>query len=325
MKEKLREKSKIIIVFAALFAIMAILLLLIFNAGKKTYTVKFVLDGGTLEAGFLEQIVIKGEDAVPPKVSKEGYYLASWSKSYQRVKEDLVIEAVWARPVSAGINYADGSNYSTIHKAYSYIQGEITLSSYNGSNVILGINDGAFENIKGITGITLPEMILSIGARAFSGCTGLTEITIPDEVVHIGDSAFYGCELLEKAVLNEALAAINASTFEGCVALTEIEIPSSVTYIGTNAFYGCESLEALILNEGVEKIESGAFAGCTSLKTVILPESLTTIAADAFAGCEDLVIVTYCEQDEAPEGWAEGWSGNATVEWGGAAEEESTS
>ena len=54
MKEKLREKSKIIIVFATLFAIMAILLLLIFNAGKKTYTVKFVLDGGTLEAGFLD-------------------------------------------------------------------------------------------------------------------------------------------------------------------------------------------------------------------------------------------------------------------------------
>lgn len=325
MKEKIREKSKIIIVFAALFAVIAILLLLIYNAGKKTYTVTFDLDGGTLLEGDLEQIIIEGKDAVPPQTSKDGYYLSSWSASYQHVTQDLVIKAIWARPVSSGVNYSDGSTYSMISSAYRYLQGEIYLGSHNGGRVILGVNDAAFANITGITKVYLPSQILSIGARAFYGCTGLTEIAIPSEVVHMGDRVFYACTSLEKVTLNEKLTAINSQTFEGCSSLAEIEIPSNITYIGRDAFYGCESLETLILNEGIEQIESGAFTGCKNLKTVVIPESLVKIGANAFAGCDNLIIRTSYDKGEAPEGWAKGWNGNARVEWGYVPEEDSAS
>ncbi len=316
MIKKLRENAKIIVVFAALFVTVITLLLLVMNAGKKTYTVTFDLDGGTLVSGELEQVVIMGQNAIPPEVSKEDYYLESWSASFEKVTQDIVVKAEWARPVTPGINYSDGSNYSTIASGYKYIQGEITLGSHNGSRVILGINDYAFANITGITKISLPEHILSIGGRAFSGCTALTEITIPEEVVSIGDSAFNGCIALETVELNEGLAGINPNTFEGCIALTEIEIPSTVIYIGSEAFYGCEALETLIIPEGVERIESGAFAGCKKLQTVILPQSLLEIGENAFEGCESLTIKTSYEEGETPEGWEQGWNGNANVEWG---------
>jgi hypothetical protein len=58
MKNTHAGKLKIIIVFGVLFLLIAVLLMLIFLDGKKTYTVRFDLDGGTLLGGSLEQRVM---------------------------------------------------------------------------------------------------------------------------------------------------------------------------------------------------------------------------------------------------------------------------
>ena len=43
---------------------------------------------------------------------------------------------------------------------------------------------------------------------------------------------------------------------------------------------------------------------------------MVRIGENAFAGCdEELVIYAGCTEADAPEGWAEGWQGNATVIW----------
>ena len=73
-------------------------------------------------------------------------------------------------------------------------------------------------------------------------------------------------------------------------------------------------MEEVILQEGILGIGENAFQGCIKLTEIILPESLTTIEANAFAGCPDLIIKTTIPQEEWPEGWAEGWYGDATVE-----------
>ena len=224
MKEHHSGKLKILIVFSILFLAIVILLALIFFEGKKTYTVRFELDGGTLLGGSLEQRITQGQDAVPPKVVKDGAFLHGWSTSYKRITKDVVIEAVWEYETTPGIIYTDSEhqNFTEILGSYPNLRGEIYLGAYHDEKKVLGIRDQAFANQTEITKFYLLDGLLAIGAEAFWGCTSLTE--------------------------------------------------------------------------------------------VFLPDTLTTIEANVFAGCENLVIKTTLPQEQWPEGWVEGWFGNATVE-----------
>ena len=135
------------------------------------------------------------------------------------------------------------------------------------------------------------------------------------KVLGILDGAFKNCRGVTKVYLLDGLTQIGDNAFEKCVSLTEIEIPETVIHVGKYAFVNCSSLEKLTLHEGLWEIGEFAFAGCTSMTEVVLPESLISIGANAFAGCENLVIKTTIPEEEWPEGWAEGWYGDATVEF----------
>lgn len=278
MKTKYRGRFKILLVFGILFLLVSVLLTLIFLEGKKTYTVEFDLDGGTLLGGSLEQRVMQGQDAIPPSVVKDGAYLRGWSTSYRRITKDVVIKAIWEYETTAGIVYTNGENqnYVEIERAYEFLRGEVYLGAYFNEKKVLGILDGAFFNQKGITRVYLLNGLISIGNEAFSGCSALTKIEIPETVTRIGKYAFRDCYDLEELTLNEGLLSIGERAFEDCVALTE----------------------------------------------VFIPESVTVIEASAFAGCDNLVIKTTIPQEEWPAGWADGWQGNATVEFVEPEEEE---
>lgn len=278
MKTKYRGRFKILLVFGILFLLVSVLLTLIFLEGKKTYTVEFDLDGGTLLGGSLEQRVMQGQDAIPPSVVKDGAYLRGWSTSYRRITKDVVIKAIWEYETTAGIVYTNGENqnYVEIERAYEFLRGEVYLGAYFNEKKVLGILDGAFFNQKGITRVYLLNGLISIGNEAFSGCSALTKIEIPETVTRIGKYAFRDCYDLEELTLNEGLLSIGERAFEDCVALTE----------------------------------------------VFIPESVTVIEASAFAGCDNLVIKTTIPQEEWPVGWADGWQGNATVEFVEPEEEE---
>ena len=269
MKNKHTGKLKIVIVFGVLFLLIAVLLMLIFLDGKKTYTVRFELDGGTLLGGSLEQRVMQGQDAIPPSVVKEGAFLRGWSAPYRRITRDIVIEAVWEYETTAGIIYADdeNQNFTEIVGAFPHLRGEVYLGAYYDEKKVLGIRDNVFANQTEITKVYLLDGLFSIGSEAFAGCTKLTEI----------------------------------------------EIPETVIFLGAGAFRGCDALETLTLNEGLLTISAGAFADCTSLTEVFLPESLITIEAGVFEGCENLVIKTTLPQEQWPEGWVDGWAGEAEV------------
>lgn len=278
MKTKYRGRFKILLVFGILFLLVSVLLTLIFLEGKKTYTVEFDLDGGTLLGGSLEQRVMQGQDAILPSVVKDGAYLRGWSTSYRRITKDVVIKAIWEYETTAGIVYTNGENqnYVEIERAYEFLRGEVYLGAYFNEKKVLGILDGAFFNQKGITRVYLLNGLISIGNEAFSGCSALTKIEIPETVTRIGKYAFRDCYDLEELTLNEGLLSIGERAFEDCVALTE----------------------------------------------VFIPESVTVIEANAFAGCDNLVIKTTIPQEEWPAGWADGWQGNATVEFVEPEEEE---
>lgn len=244
MKNKHTGKLKIIIVFGVLFLLIAVLLMLIFLDGKKTYTVRFELDGGTLLGGSLEQRVMQGQDAIPPSVVKEGAFLRGWSAPYRRITRDIVIEAVWEYETTAGIIYADSENqnFTEIVGAFPHLRGAVYLGAYYDEKKVLGIRDGVFANQTEITRVYLLDGLYSIGANAFANCTKLTEIEIPETVIYLGDDAFRGCTALETLTLNEGLLTISAGAFKGCTSLTEVLLPESLTTIEAGAFADCENL-----------------------------------------------------------------------------------
>ena len=289
-----KVKLRIIIAFAVLFLVVSILLVLIFYAGKKTYTVTFDPNGGTVISGSLEQYVTQGQNATPPTVVKDGAYLHSWSASPNQVTKDMVITAVWNYETTKGIIFsASGNqNFAEIEGAYKYINGEVYIGSYHGDKKILGIKKSAFANCKGITKIYLLDGLLSIGDSSFENCTGLTEIEIPKTVTHIGAGAFRNCSSLEKVVLNEGLLEIGAGAFENCTSLKEIVIPSSVTHVYGAAFLGCESLEKITIGEGIEEIYPSTFVGCESLTELTIPSNVKRIGQRAFADCKGIKTLT---------------------------------
>lgn len=339
MGEKHKGKLKIIIAFAILFLVVTILLVLVFYAGKKSYTVKFELNGGTLISGSLEQTITRGQDATPPIVVKDGAYLLRWSSSVRQVTKDMVIEAIWEYETTPGVIYQteENQNYAEISGSFEYLRGEIYLGAYYGDKKILGICQNAFSGREGITKIFLLDGIIYIGTEAFSDCSSLTEIEIPETVTHIGAGAFKGCTSLERVVLNTGITELGAGAFEGCTslkeivlpngiinieentflgctALPEITIPKSVEKIGANAFNGCTSLTNVTFSEGLKEMERGAFDGCIGLTTITLPRSLVTIKTGAFNGCDNLTIKTRNLVSIEPDGWEEGWEGSAKVE-----------
>ena len=241
---KYKGKTKIIIAFGLLFVIVSILLMLIFLEGKKTFTVQFDPNGGTVLSGSLEQHVMQGQDAVPPSVVKDGAYLRGWSTSYRRITRDIVIEAVWEYETTAGIIYteSENQNFTEVAGSYEFLRGEVYLGAYFDEKKVLGILEDAFKNRSGITKIYLLEGLLKIGAGAFENCTSLTEIEIPETVTYVGKNSFKNCESLEEVILYEGLLGIGDGAFENCGTLTEIIIPTSVTYLGEGAFAGCHNL-----------------------------------------------------------------------------------
>jgi len=244
MKNGYNGRFKILIVFSILFLLVAVLLALIFLDGKKTYTVEFDLDGGTLLGGSLEQRVMQGQDAVPPSVVKDGAYLRGWSASYRRITKDVVIKAVWEYETTAGIIYTDSENqnFTEIAGSYPHLRGEVYLGAYFNEKKVLGILDNAFVGQTGITRVYLLDGLLSIGNGAFSGCSALTKIEIPETVTQIGAGAFRNCTELQTLTLEEGLLKIQANAFANCVGLSEVVLPESLTVIEADAFAGCSNL-----------------------------------------------------------------------------------
>ena len=317
MKGIFNGKLKIVIAFGILFLVVSILLTLIFFESKKSYTVKFDLNGGILLSGSLEQRVLQGQDAIPPSTVKDGAYLRGWSTSYQRVTKDLVVTAIWEYETTVGIAYADSSNqnYAELARVYPYLRGEIYLGAYYNNKKVLGILDGAFKDCDGITKVYLLNGLIKIGNNVFENCTSLEEIEIPETVTHLCDYVFKNCTSLKALTLHEGLLEIGDYAFENCESLEEITIPASVRHLGANAFVGCENITKITISEGLTYIGENAFEGCEKLEEIIIPASVTHIGENAFEGCENLVIKVSIPEDEWPEGWADGWFGDATVEF----------
>lgn len=232
------HRLKVVIVLAVEFIAIAVMLVLIFFAGKKSYTVTFDLNGGTLLGGDTVQTVIQGNNANPPSVTKEGCYFLRWSHSYREITRDLVITAIWEYETTEGIEYEikENSNYCEIVGCYKELTGDVYIGAYFNEKRVLGIKAGAFKDCKNITGVYLLDGILAIEDGAFEGCDRLQKIELPTTLVTLGKDAFKGCESLTEIDLNENLERVGSGAFAGCDALEEILLPKSLIVMGSGVF-----------------------------------------------------------------------------------------
>ena len=98
-----------------------------------------------------------------------------------------------------GINYnlIENSNIAIVVDMPDGYSGSIEIPKkieYNGTEYcVASIENGAFNNCRGLTSVTIPDSVTSIGENAFNECYGLTSITIPNSVKTIEWFAFREC------------------------------------------------------------------------------------------------------------------------------------
>ena len=269
MDIKMKQKIKLIAVISAEFLAVVIILLLIFLAGKKSYTVTFDLNGGTLLGGDLEQRVTQGHNATPPAAAKEGYYLLRWSGSYNNVSRDITVRAIWEYETSYGIEYnaEETWTYAEISGCFKDLTGDVYLGAYYDNKIILTVSEGAFADCKRIKSIRMLDGIVTIQDRAFENCTSMEIIDIPGTTLSIGDYAF-----------------------NGCTSLKEITIPKNVTKLGSQMLGSCKSY-ITIYCEGTEPplLEGGL--GTLSLD--ILKVYVPTLSVDKYKSVWGGTIANY--------------------------------
>ena len=176
------------------------------------------------------------------------------------------------------------------------------------------INNKSFVESVYLESITIPDGVEYIGADAFSNCTNLKSVDISDSVKEIGARAFAYCSSLKIVKISNSIEKINASTFTNCTALESIIIPDGVSMIEKEAFNRCTSLKNVTLPDSVILISVRTFGYCESLESIIIPHSVEYITALAF---ESTPLVVYCEAENQPKDWKNGWdTGVKSVVWG---------
>ena len=202
---------------------------------------------------------------------------------------------------------------------YEIIDGEITITGYNGSESklyipasirgcpVTKIGYSAFSGCGVITEVTIPEGVTLIDADAFYYCTNLKSITLPDSLTYIGMSAFYSCEKLEGINIPSGVTTIGAGAFGGCISLASLTADSDntvyyaegnciITRADKSVVAGCALSE---IPEGVISIGSSAFRYCRNLTNITIPDSVKEIGSYAFGNCSNLVSIIFPEELES--------------------------
>lgn len=154
-------------------------------------------------------------------------------------------------------------------------QGVETIQSY------------AFDNLKQIKEVIIPEGVKEIGEWAFN-FSSIETIIIPSSMEKIGENAFYYCNNLRNVIIKDGVKSLGIGMFSRCKKLNKVSLPSSILAIPDYCFEGCTSLVKITLPNNLQYIGDDAFCNCHSLCDIIIPKSVTDIGIEAFRQCYEL-------------------------------------
>jgi len=124
-------------------------------------------------------------------------------------------------------------------------------------DMVTAVGYGAFENVKAVGEVVLPDSVITIGERAFRG-SGIVSANVGNGVISIGEQAFAKCASL--TAINVGSANAMYASQSGVLFNREMttlicypsgksdraySIPSSVTRISAAAFSECKSLREI--------------------------------------------------------------------------------
>ena len=126
-------------------------------------------------------------------------------------------------------------------------------------DMVTAIGYGAFENVKAVGEVVLPDSVMTIGERAFRG-SGIISANIGNGVISIGEQAF-----------------------AKCASLTAINVGSA------NAMYASES--GVLFNRDMTTLM--CYPSGKADRAYSLPGSITRISAAAFSECKSLREISF--------------------------------
>lgn len=179
------------------------------------------------------------------------------------------------------------------------LQGDLVIPEILDNQPVVGIGEGAFYEVKGLTSVTLPDTVTEIGAGAFYCCEALQRVNLPEGLHTIGESAFYQCTSLQSMHIPNGITTIPDSCFSQCCALTELTLPIALEKIEAEAFYAAgQNIHTLVLPDTLTEIGELAFYGWNHITTVTIPKALQTLGDYVFDGCDALQEI--CVETDNP-------------------------
>lgn len=234
---------------------------------QKAVLVKYLGAGGSIVA----PATIDGYDVL--RVGKSTYGLAS----RYAVTTNSAISDGSTLVISDGIKQIGGGAFSGCKK----------LTSLTLSNTLEWIDDEAFYNCTGLTGLLeIPASVKTIGysvsnTGAFQQCTGLTSLKLNYGIEKIVN-AFRGCSNMTGAlVIPDSVTNISAIAFGSTGFTGELVIPDSVTtFLYTNFSY-MPNITSIKIGSGMVTIPNGCFMGMTGfIGDFIIPSTVKNIGED---------------------------------------------
>ena len=98
---------------------------------------------------------------------------------------------------------------------------------------------------KEVLQLSISGKITEIGDYAFQGLKSITNVTIPEAATRIGDHAFDDCRQLSGIIIPNGVTEIGAEAFKNCIRMGILQLPESVTTIGAGAFINCSGLNQI--------------------------------------------------------------------------------
>ena len=117
---------------------------------------------------------------------------------------------------------------------------------------IIGIEEGAFNNIVNLRQVIISDGIRYIKLEAFSGCDKLDNVKLPNTLETIGGWAFSHCESLKTIHIPESVTRIEDKTFYGCDLLDTIELEAEEGAISGEP-WGADGETKIIYNAKIKR------------------------------------------------------------------------